>query len=84
LGYLAGKCPEVQSTIIGTLITANIWMGHLGLHPKPTNFSVFEKPVPSFMTSLFEQKGIPSMSFGYTAGSQYRTLSLRLAVSHAR
>jgi hypothetical protein len=78
LGHLADKGPEVQNTIIGTLVSANFWIGHLGLHPKPTNFSAFENPVPSFMTSLFEQKGIPSMSFGYTAGSQYRTLSLQL------
>jgi hypothetical protein len=77
LGLPGEKGPSVQNTIIGTLVSANFWIGHLGMHPKPTNFSAFEDPVPSFMTSLFEQKGLPSMSFGYTAGSQYRTLLLQ-------
>jgi hypothetical protein len=76
LGLAGDKGPSVQNTIIGTLVSANFWIGHLGMHPKPTNFSAFEDPVPSFMTTLFEQKGIPSLSFGYTAGSQYRMLSL--------
>jgi hypothetical protein len=53
-------------------------VGHFGLHPKPTNFSkdmVAVPPVPSYMTRLFEQGSIPSLSFGYTAGVQYRKLS---------
>jgi hypothetical protein len=78
LGLPGERGPTVQNTIIGTLISANFWTGHLGLHPKPTNFSAFEDPVPSLMTTLFEQKGIPSLSFGYTAGSQYRTWSLHI------
>jgi hypothetical protein len=73
LGLPGEKGPTVQNTIIGTLISANFWTGHLGLHVKPTNFSAFEDPVPSFITTLFQQRNIPSLSFGYTAGSQYRT-----------
>lgn len=71
LGLPGETGPTVANTTIGTLVTTNYWQGHLGLHPKPTNFSAFEPPVPSYMTSLFEQQNIPSMSFGYTAGSQY-------------
>ncbi|KAH3909764.1 hypothetical protein HBI56_131850 [Parastagonospora nodorum] len=74
LGLPGEKGPSLQSTIIGTLVSSNFWMGHLGMHPKPTNFSVFEDPVPSFMTGLFEQKSIPSLSFGYTAGAPYRSI----------
>jgi hypothetical protein len=74
LGQAGEKGPSLQSTIIGTLVSSNFWMGHLGLHPKPTNFSAFEDPVPSFMTGLFAQQSIPSLSFGYTAGASYRTL----------
>tara|TARA_R110002003_G_scaffold117_1_gene10358 strand:+ start:17978 stop:18787 length:810 start_codon:yes stop_codon:yes gene_type:complete len=72
LGLPGEKGPSVQNTTIGTLVSSNFWMGHLGLHPKSTNFSAFEDSVPSYMTNLFQQKNIPSLSFGYTAGSRYR------------
>lgn len=82
LGLPGEEGPSLQSTIIGTLVTSNFWMGHLGLHPKPTNFSAFEDPVPSFMTQLFTQKSIPSLSFGYTAGAEYRTFAAQKTVNH--
>ncbi|KAH7383792.1 aspartic peptidase domain-containing protein [Pyrenochaeta sp. MPI-SDFR-AT-0127] len=71
LGMAGEQGPSVQNSSIGTLVSANFWLGHIGLHPKPTNFSAFEDPVPSFMTNLFNQRNIPSLSFGYTAGAQY-------------
>lgn len=75
LGLAGEQGPSVQNNSIGTLVSANFWLGHIGLHPKPTNFSAFEDPVPSFLTNLFDQQNIPSLSFGYTAGSQYRKSS---------
>ncbi|KAF2832473.1 acid protease [Ophiobolus disseminans] len=72
LGQAGEKGPSVQNTTVGTMVSTYFWTGHIGLHPKPTNFSVFEDAVPSYMTSLFQQKSIPSLSFGYTAGSRYR------------
>lgn len=78
LGIPGEDGPTVENTTIGTLINTNFWVGHFGLHPKPTNFSkdmAAVPPVPSYMTRLFEQGNIPSLSFGYTAGVQYRKLS---------
>lgn len=72
LGLPGEQGPTVANTTIGTLVSANFWLGHIGVHPKPTNFSAFEAPIPSYMTDLFTQKSIPSLSFGYTAGAQYR------------
>lgn len=72
LGLAGERGPSVQNTTIGSLVTPNFWLGNFGLHPKPTNFSAFEEPVPSFMTNIFNQKNIPSLSFGYTAGARYR------------
>lgn len=72
MGLAGEQGPSVVNTTIGTLVSANFWLGHLGLHPKPTNFSAFEDPIPSYMTNLFNQGNIPSLSFGYTAGAQYR------------
>jgi hypothetical protein len=78
LGQAGEMGPTIKNTIVGTLVSSNFWLGHIGLHPKPTNFSAFEDPVPSFMTGLFDQKNIPSLSFGYTAGSRYRMSCLSL------
>jgi hypothetical protein len=47
-------------------------LGVFGLGPKPTNFSDFNEPQPSYMWSLKNQSLIPSLSFGYSAGAPYR------------
>lgn len=72
IGYPGERGPTVNNVTVGALITPNFWLGHFGLHPKPTNFSAFEEPSPSYMTYLFKKKLIPSISFGYTAGARYR------------
>jgi len=72
LGFPGEQGPSVKNTTIGSLVSSNFWMGHIGVHHKPTNFSVFEDPIPSYLTNLFTQKSIPSLAFGYTAGSRYR------------
>jgi hypothetical protein len=72
IGYPGERGPTIKNVTIGALITPNFWLGHFGLHPKPTNFSAFEEPSPSYMTYLFKNKLIPSISFGYTAGARYR------------
>jgi len=47
--------------------------GMFGLGPKPTNFSDFNDPQPSYMWSLKNQSIIPSLSYGYTAGASYNS-----------
>lgn len=74
LGLPGEEGPTVSHTTIGTLKYPNTWLGHIGLHSKSTNFSanlVDTPPVPSYITRLFEQGNIPSVSFGYTAGAKY-------------
>jgi len=47
-------------------------LGIFGLGPKPTNFSDFNQPQPSYLWSLKNQSLIPSLSFGYSAGAPYQ------------
>ncbi|KAF2119497.1 aspartic peptidase domain-containing protein [Lophiotrema nucula] len=68
--------PTLKNTTVGTLVADNFWLGHFGVNAKPTNFSAFSDPSPSYMTYLFQQKYIPSLSFGYTAGAQYHFTSV--------
>ncbi|KAF2654312.1 acid protease [Lophiostoma macrostomum CBS 122681] len=72
IGQPGEEGPTLLNQTIGTLITDNFWLGLFGINPKPTNFSTFADPTPSYMTNLFEQKKIPSVAWGYTAGAQYR------------
>ena len=44
----------------------------VGLNPRPSNFTNFSNPVPSYLSSLKTQGLIPSLSWAYTAGNQYR------------
>ncbi|KAF2475298.1 acid protease [Lindgomyces ingoldianus] len=76
LGHPGEEGPTLKNTTVGTLVTPNFWLGHFGLNAKPTNFSAFTDPSPSYMTYLFQQNLIPSLSFGYTAGAQYHFTSV--------
>ncbi|MCJ1290819.1 hypothetical protein MMC34_002361 [Xylographa carneopallida] len=64
--------PTLQKQTVGGIAAQQFWLGMLGVNPKPTNFTNFTTQQPSYMTNLKEQDIIPSISFGYTAGNQYR------------
>ena len=44
----------------------------MGLNPRPTNFTTFNDRATSLLTLLYEQNLIPSLSYSYNAGAQYR------------
>lgn len=64
--------PTLKNTTVSAFATEAWYLGMLGINPKPTNFTSFNDPTPSYMTKLKEQGMIPSVSFGYTAGAYYR------------
>ncbi|MCJ1393318.1 hypothetical protein MMC18_006190 [Xylographa bjoerkii] len=72
LGAPGSGGPILQNQIIGGIAAEQFWLGMLGVNPKPTNFTNFTSEQSSYMVSLKEQDIIPSVSFGYTAGNQYR------------
>jgi len=72
LGFLEDNGPSLTNTTVGTMDSGDFWLGVFGLHPRPTNFTSFDESAPSYMTLLKEQGLVPSLSFGYTAGAQYR------------
>jgi hypothetical protein len=58
--------------------------GIFGLNNQPVNFSSLgNTSTPTFFTALKDQGLIPSLSWSYTAGAQYRAsfFSLSLSVS---
>jgi len=72
LGGNGDNGPTISNTTVGGLAVEDFYLGVFGLNPKPTNFTEFNEPSPSYMTKLKEQSYIPSISAGYTAGAQYR------------
>ncbi|KAI5359535.1 Putative aspartic peptidase A1 family, aspartic peptidase domain superfamily [Septoria linicola] len=64
--------PTLLNTTVGAMAVEDFYLGVFGINPKPTNFTADRNGSPSYMTLLKEQKHIPSLSFGYTAGAKYR------------
>lgn len=62
----------MNRTPVAGIATPNSYLGQFTVNPRPINFTDFNDPQPSYMTLLKEQNYIPSLSFGYTAGAQYR------------
>ena len=63
---------KLKNQVIAGIITPVRWIGQFGLGDQPTNFSGFDHPQPSFLTTLYTEGKIPSLSWGYTAGASYR------------
>ncbi|MCJ1455419.1 hypothetical protein MMC28_005774 [Mycoblastus sanguinarius] len=72
LGWQGSGGPSLDQQIIAGIATPEFWLGIFGLSPLPTNFTNFNHPVPSFISTLKEKSMIPSLSWSYTAGNQYR------------
>jgi hypothetical protein len=72
LGWQGSGGPIIRNHTVAGIATKEFFMGLLGLTPRATNFTNYNNPFPSIMQSLRNQTLIPSSSWGYTAGNQYR------------
>jgi hypothetical protein len=72
VGYIGSGGLTVKNQSLAGIATKSFFMGLLGLTPRSSNFTNFNNPIPSFMQSLQKQSLIPSVSWSYTAGNQYR------------
>lgn len=72
LGWQASGDPSLAQQIVAGITTKEFYLGMFGLDPRPTNFSDFDPPKPSFLETLWQKSMIPSLSWSYTAGNQYR------------
>ncbi|KAK4239380.1 acid protease [Achaetomium macrosporum] len=62
-----------NQTIAGIATPEPFYLGIFGINPQPLNFSSLGNySSPSFLTTLKDQKKIPSLSWSYTAGAKYR------------
>ncbi|KAL8916801.1 MAG: hypothetical protein Q9208_008340 [Pyrenodesmia sp. 3 TL-2023] len=73
LGWDGSDGPSLEHQVVGGIATKEYYLGSFGLNPRPSNFTNFTDPVPSFLSTLKDQSLIPSLSWAYTAGNQYRS-----------
>lgn len=72
LGWQGSGEPILDHQVVAQIATTDFWLGLFGLTPRPTNFTDFNDPQPSFLETLKNKSMIPSLSWSYTAGAQYR------------
>ncbi|KAL8748476.1 MAG: hypothetical protein Q9184_007278, partial [Pyrenodesmia sp. 2 TL-2023] len=73
LGWEGSDGPSLEHQVVGGIATKEFYLGAFGLNPRSTNFTNFTNPIPSFLSTLKNQSIIPSLSWAYTAGNQYRS-----------
>ena len=64
--------PTIDKQIV-TVFAPDLYLnGLFGLNHQATNLTDFADPHPSVLTTLRSKEFIPSLSWAYTAGAQYR------------
>ena len=66
--------PKLEKQPVGGIATPYpFYLGVFGLNTQPLNFTTLgNETTQSFLTTLKDQKKIPSLSWSYTAGAKYR------------
>ncbi|CAG8953789.1 hypothetical protein HYFRA_00006681 [Hymenoscyphus fraxineus] len=72
LGYTGGDAVSLEQQSVAAIASPDYWFGLFGLDPEPSNFTNMNDPKPSFLGNLASRNLIPSLSWGYTAGANYR------------
>jgi hypothetical protein len=63
---------SLPNQLVSSIATKAFFNGVLGLGVQPVSLSSAAAAVTGFMVNLFNDKLIPSLSYGYTAGAVYR------------
>ncbi|KAI5369338.1 Putative aspartic peptidase A1 family, aspartic peptidase domain superfamily [Septoria linicola] len=78
IGWPGAVQATADHNVVFNLDSPNFWLGIFGLNPRPTNFTTdasiteFNNGQTTFIQSLVNNRSIPSLSWAYTAGNQYR------------
>lgn len=64
--------PTIGSQVLAALAPKHYYTGLFGLNHQATNLTDYTDPHPSFLATMKKNSMITSLSWGYTAGAQYR------------
>lgn len=73
LGWRGSGGPSLQHQVVAGIANKDFYLGLFGINPRPSNFTNFDITSSSFMSGLKNNFLIPSISYAYTAGNQYRS-----------
>lgn len=76
LGIQGSGGPTLQNQIVAAYSSTGLYVGSFGTGVTATNFSTTDRNRQSYLSSLKAQNIIPSLSYSYTAGNQYRLKSV--------
>ena len=69
--------PVLENRIVGAVRQMPFFVGFFGLSPLASNFTDFSRPQRSYLTTLRDERQIPSLSYAYNAGAHYSKLLKR-------
>lgn len=72
LGWQGSGGPMLKNQTLAGIAAKDFYLGIFGLTARPSNFTTFNDPIPSYMENLRSENLIPSTTWAYTAGNQYR------------
>jgi hypothetical protein len=65
---------SLPNQLVASIATKSFFNGMFGLGAQPVSLSSAASSISGFMVNLFNNRQIPSLSYGYTAGAIYRKL----------
>lgn len=71
--------PTLQDQVVGAVRTMPFFVGFFGLSPKASNFTNYDQPRRSYLTTLRDTGIIPSLSYAYSAGAYYSMYSCHVS-----
>ncbi|KAG8527699.1 uncharacterized protein KY384_007853 [Bacidia gigantensis] len=72
LGGQGSDGPELQKQVVATIANKAFYLGSFGLNPQSVSLPQSPALLSSFLSNLNASNSIPSLSWSYTAGNQYR------------
>lgn len=72
VGLPGSDSNDEPNMVVSAIATTDYFLGYLGVTTHPTNFTEFDDPHPTYLSTLKTAGKIPSVSYGYTAGAPYR------------
>ena len=72
LGGQGSSGPTLDQQVVAGIATKAFYLGLFGLNPESMPLPETSAPLPNYLSSMNQSDLIPSLSWSYTAGNQYR------------
>ena len=72
LGGQGSNGPKLDQQVVATIATKQFYLGLFGLNPQSSTLPDTTFQIPAYLSKLNQSDLIPSLSWSYTAGNQYR------------